>query len=90
MGRLYIFLDSTKNIRYIFPCAWLYSSLNTNCAHTFKDNVEAMLPVVGRFPQQFAERILEHVLSAHVHGQVLAAHAYEWKNVPMQRICRTV
>ena len=39
---------------------------------TFEDDVEAVLPLVGSAAMEFAEGVFEHVISTHVHRQVLA------------------
>jgi len=42
---------------------------------TFEDNVKAMLPFLGSAAMKLAERVLEYVVTADMHGQVLAPHA---------------
>lgn len=42
---------------------------------TLKDNIKAMLPFLGSAAMKLAERVLEYVVTADMHGQVLAPHA---------------
>lgn len=43
---------------------------------TFKDDIEAILPLFWWFSVQFTERVLKNMWSCYMHRQIFASHSF--------------